>query len=219
MDLYTSADNATYKIVPRTNWNFATDSQGVVTIALKDRLATRYLKVHVKFDERDTSFTPKNKATFLNDLAKMLRVYQEATARTEEFQYDAAGNRIYQRVTLIQTSSYSSSDYANSDQLKTDGKFAFKYDEAGNLVAKGNQFVINGDNVTFTTTGAGVEYWQYQFDLLNRLIAVKKNGTIVSEYAYDPEGLRVVKRAHGATIIMSLRVRSRSLKSELQRAR
>jgi YD repeat-containing protein len=119
LDLYTSADNASYKIIPKNNWTFVKDKQGIITITLKERIATRYLKVHVKFDERDSSFTAKNKATFLNDLAKMLRVYQEATTRTEEFQYDAAGNRTYQRVTLIQSKSYTSVYYASSDRLKT----------------------------------------------------------------------------------------------------
>jgi len=35
---------------------------------------------------------------------------------------------------------------------------------------------------------------------LNRLIQVTKNGTIMAEYGYDPEGYRVVKRAKGETI-------------------
>jgi RHS repeat-associated protein len=200
LDLYISGDNSTYTVIPRSNWSFVKDTQGVITITLKERVAARYLKVHVKFDERDAGFTAKNKATFLNDFAKMLRVYQEATARTEEFRYDAAGNRTYQRVTLIQSTSYSSTYYANSDRLKTDGKFAFAYDEAGNLVKKGNKFTISGDRVTFTqTAGEGVEYWQYTYDLLNQLVSVAKNGAVVSEYAYNPEGLRVVKRAKGET--------------------
>jgi hypothetical protein len=106
LDLYTSSDNSTYKIVPRSNWSFATDNKGVITITLTERVVTRYLKVHVKFDERDSGFSAKNKVTFLNDFVKMLRVYQEATSRTEEFQYNAAGNRTYQWVTLIQVKSY-----------------------------------------------------------------------------------------------------------------
>jgi RHS repeat-associated protein len=200
LDLYISGDNSTYTVIPRSNWSFEKDKQGVITITLKERMATRYLKVHVKFDERDAGFTAKNKATFLNDFAKMLRVYQEATTRTEEFRYDSAGNRTYQQVTLIQSTSYSSTYYANSDRLKTDGKFAFAYDEAGNLVKKGNKFTISGDRVTFTqTAGEGVEYWQYTYDLLNQLVSVTKNGAVVSEYAYNPEGLRVVKRAKGET--------------------
>ncbi len=201
LDLYTSADNSTYKVIPRSNWTFATDSKGVITITLNERVATRYLKVHVKFDERDSYFNAKSKATFLNDFAKMLRIYQEATSRTEEFRYDADGNRTYQRVTLIQSNSYSSSYYANSDRLKTDGKYAFVYDEAGNLVTKGNRFNINGDTVNFTaTTGEGVEYWQYRYNLLNRLTEVKKNGAVVADYEYSPDGLRQVKRGGKGTI-------------------
>ena len=34
LDLYTSADNSTYTIIPRSNWTFATDSKGVITITL-----------------------------------------------------------------------------------------------------------------------------------------------------------------------------------------
>jgi RHS repeat-associated protein len=86
--------------------------------------------------------------------------------------------------------------YANSDRLKTDGKNAFEYDAAGNLVKKGNRFTIYGDNVTFTTSGEGVEYCTYKYDLLNRLTEVRKNGTIVGEYGYDPVGLRVVKKKY-----------------------
>ncbi|TCL54575.1 RHS repeat-associated protein [Hydrogenispora ethanolica] len=199
LDLYASTDNRTYRLIPRDGWEFAKDDRGVVTIRLKERLATRFLKVHVKFDDRDNRFTAKNKATFLNELAKILRVYQEATSRTEEFEYDAAGNRKLQRITLIQTAKYDSVYYAHSNLLKTDGKYAFEYDAAGNLVAKGNRFTIQGDKVTFTTAGDEVEYWQYEYDLLNRLIRVRKNGTMVSEYGYDPDGLRVVKKAKGET--------------------
>jgi RHS repeat-associated protein len=170
-----------------------------VTVTLTERTAARYLKVHVKFDDRDTKFKARDKASFLNDFAKLLRIYQEATSRTEEFTYDAAGNRTLQRLTLVQTNSYMSNYYSNSDRLKTDGKYAFKYDAAGNMTEKGNQFTINGDTVTFTTSGDEVEYWKYKYDLLNRLIAVTKNGTLVAEYEYDPEGLRVVKKAKGVT--------------------
>ena len=90
-------------------------------ITLANRLATRYLKIHVKYDDRGIDLKPKNKATFLADLV-MLRVYQD-----------------------------------------------------------------------------GVEYWQYTYDLLNRLISVSKNSTIKATYGYDPEGRRVIKSADGQT--------------------
>ncbi len=74
------------------------------------------------------------------------------------------------------------------------------YDAAGNLVKKGNQYQINKDTVTFTATiGEGVEYWEYTYDLLNRLTEVAKNGTVVADYGYSPEGLREVKRSAGVT--------------------
>ena len=74
----------------------------------------------------------------------------------------------------MQTAEFESLYYTNSDRLKTDGKYAFAYDNAGNLVKKGNTFEISGDTVTFTISGEGVEYWEYEYDLLNRLIKVPK---------------------------------------------
>ena len=74
------------------------------------------------------------------------------------------------------------------------------YDAAGNLVKKGNQYQINKDTVTFTaTSGEGVEYWEYTYDLLDRLTGVAKNGTVVADYGYSPEGLREIKRSAGVT--------------------
>ena len=40
----------------------------------------------------------------------------------------------------------------------------------------------------------------YTYDLLNRLISAAKNDTIVSEYGYDPTGLRVWKKTTSKTI-------------------
>ncbi len=197
--LYVSNDNMNYTLIPRSSWVYQKDKQGVVTLTVKQKIATRYLKLHVKYDERNRNFEPVNKATFLNEIARMLRVYQEAAVRTEEYQYDSAGNRSLSRVTLVQTAQFASAYYTNTDRLKTDGRYAFAYDNAGNMVKKGNAYTINGDTVTFATNGEGVEYWEYRYDLLDRLIRVTKNGTIVSEYGYDPEGLRVVKKANGAT--------------------
>jgi RHS repeat-associated protein len=199
-DLYTSNDNLSYTVISRSDWDCVKDSHGVISITLNQAKSMRYLKIHVWFDDRDSILVPRNRAVFLNELAQMLRVYQEAESRTEEYQYDKAGNRSLTKITLVQADSYTSLYYSNSDRLKTDGKNAYCYDAAGNLVKKGNKFTIAGDNVTFTMTGEGVEYWTYKYDLLNRLTEVRKNGTIVGEYGYDPEGLRVVKRAHGETI-------------------
>lgn len=198
--VYTSNDNATYTLVPRANWTYSKAQDGSITLTLQNRLATRYLKLHVLFDDRDQNLQPVNQAQFLNQLAGMIQVYQEAPSRTEAFQYDAAGNRILQQITLVQSSTFQSLYYANSNHLQTDGKYAYAYDAAGNLIKKGNTFTINGATVNFTTTGAGVIYWEYQYDLLNRLIQATKNGMMVATYSYDPDGYRVVKKANSQTI-------------------
>ena len=199
LDLFYSNDNSTYMLIPRENWTYVQDENGVITLTLEETLSARYLKVHVKFDDRDLDFNPVDRATFLNELAKMLRVYQEASSRTEEYQYDAVGNRTELRLELVQTFYYTYSYYENSDRLKTDGKYAYAYDAAGNLVKKGNTFTISGETVNFVISGEEVEYWEYEYDLLNRLIAVRKNGAVVAEYGYDPEGFRVIRRARGET--------------------
>jgi RHS repeat-associated protein len=201
LDLYTSDSAWNFTLIPRSSWIYEQDAKGVISLTLNEAVVTRYLKIHVKFDDWDANGNPVNNKSFLNEIAQMLRVYQEAESRTEEYEYDPAGNRTLQRITLVQSSSYTSNYYVDSDRLKTDGKYAFKYDNAGNLIEKGNMFSISGDNVTFTQTSEeGVEYWFYKYDLLNRLVEVKKNGTLVSEYGYDPTGLRVVKKAHGETV-------------------
>jgi RHS repeat-associated protein len=196
-DLYTSNDNTSYTAISRDDWDCVKDGNGVISITFNQAKAMRYLKIHVWFDDRDSILIPnQNRARFLNQLTQMLRVYQEADSRTEEYQYDKAGNRKLSKITLVQADYYESMYYANSDRLKTDGKNAFEYDAVGNLVKKGNRFTIYGDNITFTTSGEGVEYWTYKYDLLNRLTGVRKNGTIVGEYGYDPEGLRVIKKVY-----------------------
>ncbi len=82
--------------------------------------------------------------------------------------------------------------YANSNRLLTNGKYAFVYDANGNLIKKGNTYTIGaGQQVTFTTSGEGVEYWEYGYDPRNQLVQVTRNGQVVGSYSYDGEGLRV----------------------------
>lgn len=47
--------------VPREGWEFVKEDDGTVVITLKERMATRYLKIHVLFDDRDQDFNPVNK--------------------------------------------------------------------------------------------------------------------------------------------------------------
>src|SRR5690606_26261822 len=82
--------------------------------------------------------------------------------------------------------------YPGSNRLMTDGSYAYIYDDAGNLIKKGNRYNIEGDSVIFTETeGSGVEYWEYEYNLQNRLARVRKNGELIAEFLYDADGMRV----------------------------
>jgi YD repeat-containing protein len=191
IDLYVSSDNLLYTPVSRADWMFVKEDDGTVVITLKEKLATRYLKIHVLFDDRDQDFNPVNKATFLNQLAATLQVYQEGDTRTEEYEYDAEGNRTFARLQLVRTLQYYYEYYPNSNRLKSDGKYEYTYDANGNLITK---------EKIRRNPSEPEEKWEYTYDLLNRLVVVVKNGSVVAEYGYDPEGYRVVKKARGEMI-------------------
>ncbi len=169
-------------------------------------IATAYeVKIHCLFDDRDEDYLPVKKqgatSEFANLARSMVRVYRVYERRYEEYIYDRNGNRISETITTLYPRTYGYTYYPNSDRLKigetADGeiKWAFVYDKNGNLIEKGNTYTIAGDTVTFTTSGEGVVYWQYEYDVFNRLVSVKKNGIMVSRYVYDPSGLRIVKEA------------------------
>ncbi|MCL6557840.1 MAG: RHS domain-containing protein, partial [Firmicutes bacterium] len=195
-----------YQKLDPADWEFARDvATGRITITFPDLLTAYELKIHCLFDDRDKDYLPVKKrgatSEFANLARSMVRVYRVYERRYEDYVYDRNGNRISETITTLYPRTYGYTYYPNSDRLKTressDGttKWAFVYDNNGNLIEKGNTYTIAGDAVTFTTSGEGVVYWQYEYDVFNRLVSVKKNGVIVSSYVYDPTGLRIVKQA------------------------
>jgi len=52
----------------------------------------------------------------------------------------------------------------NSIRLKSNGKYAYIYDDNGNLLKKGTSYTISGDSVTIDPEGE--EYWEYEYDQL-----------------------------------------------------
>jgi RHS repeat-associated protein len=190
LDLYGSPDGSTFTRLDPAIYNLKTTQDGL-TFEFTTPQALAQLKVHSKFDERgeDGAFT--DKATFRNTLGELIKAEQELTQATLEYGYDAAGNRTYERFTKAATHSKDYAYYQNSNRLLTDGKYAFVYDDDGNLIKKGNKFTLAGEEVSFTTEGKGVEYWEYSYNLRNQLSQVRKNGQLVATYAYDGLGLRV----------------------------
>ena len=191
IDIYLSADNISYQLLERNQWQYSRDPLGNITIELKD-ISARYIKVHSKFTDRNADFEIVNIGEFKNILRELIRVYQRNEKAVINYEYDKVGNRTRE---IFNSGRMEITDYIyypGSNRLMTDGSYGYVYDEAGNLIKKGNRYKIEGDSVIFTETeGSGVEYWEYEYNLQNKLYRVRKNGELIAEFLYDTDGMRI----------------------------
>jgi YD repeat-containing protein len=89
------------------------------------------------------------------------------------------------------------------------------YDAAGNL-----------DSLV-SKKGAATNRWGYDWDVLNRLVTVRRNGTLIARYSYDVLGRRIAKRVYSTvtggvdayTSIMGTTWRSRPTPGRAERSR
>ncbi|MCL4514335.1 MAG: RHS repeat protein, partial [Firmicutes bacterium] len=199
LEVLYSNDNISYSKVNDATWKFSDDGKGNYTLTLDEPINVQVVKVHNRYDDRDEDLGFTDKAQFKNTLEKAISAEQKLNQATLEYVYDEVGNRIEERFTRATTQTTLYTYYLNSNRLLTNGKYAFVYDANGNLTKKGNTYTIGaGQQVTFTTSGEGVEYWEYGYDLRNQLVQVAKNGQVVGGYSYDGEGLRVASTTLGA---------------------
>jgi RHS repeat-associated protein len=195
LDVYYSTNNYEYTEVAQGDYELTINEEGQIKIIFTEPVSARYIKIKSYFDDRDENFEPVNKAEFVNEAQDIIKVYYYVSERAENYSYDAVGNRIEETITQRYTTDISYSYYSNSSRLKErvtdDGeKTAYVYDNNGNLIKKGTGYTISGDGVTLTPDG---EHWEYEYDLLDRLTKVKKNGVTVTSYTYNHEGLRIKK--------------------------
>ena len=172
----------------RNKWVGTKDANGRITIKFTPLLETGELKIHCNYDDLDLWQMPLiDRSEFFNIPEKLVTVYQKFASRTENYEYDALGNRTVERILLRKEYGYTYTYYPNSNRLqskvKQDGteRVDYAYDENGNLTSK------------IATKGNKIDTWEYAYDLLNQLEQVKKNGVVVSSYIYDPNGFRVEK--------------------------
>lgn len=196
MVLYSSLDGFDYE--PIEEWRLEKKDDDRLEIRLGTPVPAPYLKVHCKCDERDLAFIPVHNGEFINTLSDMIAVYYQVEQRIEQYQYDAAGNRKQETITMRSSATRDYSYYPNSTKLMTNGKYAFVYDDNGNLIQKGQHFTIEGDTDIFDPEGK--DLWTYEYDLLNRLTKVEKDGKVVAEYLYDEAGLRLQKKGSDTTV-------------------
>jgi RHS repeat-associated protein len=177
--LYISQDNITYTRLK--DWKMVAKEKGKVEIVLDTAVTARFIKVKSMFDERDNLLNPVNQAQFMNVPQDLIHVYYLMNTRQEEYSYDKVGNRLTETVTQRYPVSRTYSYYPNSSRLKSNGKYNFEYDSNGNLTKKET---LIGEKII----------WEYEYDLFNRLVKVKKNDRVIAEYMYDEAGLRIKKQ-------------------------
>ena len=168
------------------------DKDGTVTITLEAGVFTRFVKIHSHINPLNSEGQPIPGGNFELD-PKSVEVYALTGGKNEFYAYAPDGDR--QQLTVLSSSMKTDSYgyYANSDLVKSVGNFAYRYDENGNLVEKGDTFTQEGDEITIQPEG---DYYLYEYDLLNRLVSVSKPGEnggleIAVSYQYNHNNLRV----------------------------
>jgi RHS repeat-associated protein len=143
------------------------------------------------------------------------------------YTYDSRGNRILEEVATPSGTTLTSFTYDDVGQLLNDGSYSYEYTSRGNREVrklgttvvdyycydKADQLVYRGPNPcdpnitnftydqngNMTRNSSGIDVWDYTYDGENRLVEVKKNGSIVATFAYDARGRRTSKTANGST--------------------
>jgi len=172
-------------------WTGSKDGTGKIVIRFTPVLNTHEIKIHCNYDDLDYLQMPLDKSQFFNSPEKLITVYQKFVFRTETYGYDGMGNRKTEKIQLRKEYSYTYTYDLDSNRLMSKVKddsgrrgterVDYVYDDNGNLTSK------------VATKGDKVDTWEYTYDLLNQLEQVTKNGTVVSNYIYDPSGFRVEK--------------------------
>jgi RHS repeat-associated protein len=177
---------------------------GVLSLCFPNHVNAQYVKIMSIWDDRDTTnLSIAEYASFKNNIQKLVQIWTLTTAHDEVYQYDAVGNRSSiaidtNAMTLYQY--YSNASKNNSPLVKYDGTWYYTYDANGNRTGKGK--AING-SVTDETIiiDTNKEYWEYGWDLHNRLISVKSSTGVSVTYTYDGLNYRVKRVSKDETTL------------------
>ena len=195
LEVYVSSSNMNGSYEEITDYLYL-EEEGKIIIRMRRPVEARHLKVHCTFDERDFDNNYVDLATVRNTAGSLVTVHYLTHERGEEYTYDAKGNRQAKTIDHDGTiTDVTYTYYPNSDRIKSDGTYGYRYDANGNMTGKGTSYTDNGNDIEYGTTEG--EVWTYTYDLFNRLIEVKKSesGTdnleTIATYVYDHRGLRI----------------------------
>jgi len=178
--------------VPSTNWVFTQNPDGTIVFQFPHLIEARFLKVKTIWDDRNLDNESIDEASVGNVATELVKVWALKKTQFAQYEYDNQGNRI--KLTVDGDAHgyiyYRNGAGGNLSWLASDGTWYYRYDDNGNLVTKAKQATIDTSSRDFTVD-TSQEYWNYTWDLHNRLASVSKNGSLLVSYAYDVDNLRV----------------------------
>ncbi len=214
ISVYISTDNnissgTTADYTQVTGWTFIQNTDGSMVLEFPKIFQAQYIKINTVWDDRDINNASLDTgATVSNTAGELIKVWALKDSRIEQDTYDPIGNRQSQTVDG-QTQNYiyyqnTSPTRGNLTWLASDGNWFYQYDNNGNLITKAKAATV--DVTQPTNPGAFVvdttkEYWNYSWDLRNRLSSVSKYGQPVVSYLYDADNLRVVRTKGSDTTV------------------
>ena len=205
--VYISSDNATTggstvsDYVPVTGWTLTTNSNGSLTLNFPTIFQARYIKINTIWDDRDINDVSIDKATFVNTASELVKVWALVTSQNQTYSYDAIGNRssVTTNGVAENYTYYPNLQGGNLSWVRYDGTWYYEYDQAGNTIVKAKELLPGtfGSEPVDTTQ----EYWNYSWDLHNRLVNVTKSGQQLVAYVYDAENFRVQRVGKNGTTV------------------
>ena len=208
ISVYISSDNIQMNgttvsdYVQVTGWTLTTNTDGSLSLKFPTIFQARYIKINTIWDDRDiTNTSISNYATFTNTASELVKVWTLATSQSQDYRYDPAGNRTSETTDgVIKTYSYYTNPQGGAlSWVRNDGSWYYEYDQNGNTIVKAKALLTGtyGSEPVDTTQ----EYWNYRWDLYNRLVGVTKNGQQLVAYTYDAENFRVQRIGNdGSTV-------------------
>ncbi len=187
--IYPNGSRSSYAYDPAGRLATLDNSQG--TTAVISSFAYTYDKNGNRLEQRETNGGALEVTTYAYDLADRLAgvVYPD---KEVEYLYDAAGNRVHERVeaagTLLadKTYVYDARDRLLSvaDAIAPAATVTYGYD-------------ANGNQVSRTQAGVATEF---VVDARDQIAEVRRGGTLLETYRYDYQGLRIRKAGEAGPV-------------------
>ena len=167
---------------------------GTLTFILRGRSYSRYIKIHSHINPLNADGEPIRPAEVFELDTESVQVYALSGGKNVFYRYAPDGDRQSRAEMTDQIRSDEYAYYPMSDLVRIVGTYAYRYDENGNLLEKGDVYDESGEDVSIEQSG---DYTLFEYDLLNRLVSVSKidedTGALrqVVSYRYNHKNLRI----------------------------